>query len=109
MLNGMKPKTKSLRRPVRSRDVPATASMLHECEDRLIYRMDAGFEKLRGEIHGIKSELKSDIQNIKSDVQSIRSEIHRIGLIVEEQNARNKFVMDGYAQIYELLINRGQA
>ena len=51
--------------------------MLYEMEGRLNHRMDSGFEGLRGEIHGVKSEL------------------HRVALLVEEQNARHKYVLDG--------------
>jgi hypothetical protein len=81
----MKRKPKTPRKPLRSHQVPATSSMLYEMEERLNHRMDSGFQGLRSEMHSMKSEM------------------HRIALLVEEQNARNKYVMDGYAQIYDLL------
>lgn len=87
-------KTNSVK-PVRSRDVPATAAMLYEMEERLNTKIDSRFHEVKSEVHGLKSEM-----------QALKSEMHRIALLTEEQNARNKFVMDGYAQIYELLANK---
>lgn len=49
------------------------------------------------------SEMKSEMFGMKSEMFGMKSELHRVALLVEEQNARNKFVMDGYAQVYELL------
>lgn len=74
----MKKKKILRRKPIRSDQVPATSAMLYEMEERLNHRMDSGFH-------------------------SMRSEIHRIGLLVEEQNACNKYALDGYAQLYDLL------
>jgi hypothetical protein len=88
----MKKKTRAIRKPIRSQQVPATTAMLYEMEERLTSRMDAGFESLRSEF--------------KSDFGQLKSELHRVALLVEEQNARNKYVMDGYAPLYELLANR---
>lgn len=65
---------------------------------------------IRSEMSGFKSEIgsemsgmKSDISVIKSELSGIKSELHRVALLVEEQNARNRFVLDGYAQLYELI------
>ncbi len=33
--------------------------------------------------------------------ERVLSEIFRIGVLVEEQNNRNRFVLDGYASLYE--------
>lgn len=97
--------------------------MLNEMEERLCHRMDSVKHELKGDIGGVKSELhgikseiqgikseihgiKSEIHGIKSDVHGVKSELHRVALLVEEQNARNKYVMDGYAQLYDLLAAR---
>ena len=80
-------------------------------------RMDAGFEGLRTEfkagLEGLRAEFKSDFGGLKSqfghlkaDFGQLKSELHRVALLVKEQNARNRYVMDGYAQIYDLLVNR---
>lgn len=123
--------------PTRSSQVPATSAMLYEMEERLSHKMESGFyqlksemkAELRQEIGGVRSELKreigglkgeinaiksdiggikSDISGIKSELSGVKSELHRVALLVEEQNARNKYVMDGYAQLYELLALRNQ-
>ena len=87
--------------------------MLYEMEERLSHRMDAGFYKLqcelRGEAGGLKSqfsEMKSDFNGMKSEMSGIKSELHRVALLIEEQNARNRYVMDGYTQLYDLLSRR---
>lgn len=85
-IDEMKKKTKTASRPLRSEQIPATSAMLYQMEERLTHRMESGFLSLRADIHEIKSEF------------------HRVALLVEEQNARNKYVMDGYAQIYDLLV-----
>jgi archaellum component FlaC len=101
--------TKPSRKPIRFAQVPATAAMLYEMEGRLTHAMKAEIHGVKAEIQGVKSEMegmKSEIHAVKSGMDGMKSEIHRVGLLVEEQNARNKFVMDGYAQIYELLTER---
>ena len=89
----MKKKSKTASRPLRSEQIPATSAMLYEMEERLVHQMDAGV-----------SSLKADSHEMKADIHQIKSELHRVALLVEEQNARNKYVMDGYAQIYDLLV-----
>ena len=93
--------------------------MLYEMEDRLIHRMDKGFNELKSEFHSMKSEfhgvksevhsMKSEFHEVKSEVHSMKSEFHRVALLVEEQNARNKYVLDGYTQLYELIAQKLQA
>lgn len=96
---------KKITRPIKSSQTPATAQMLDHMEERLCHRMDAGFNRLRSEIH----EVKSEIHEMKSEMHGMKSELHRVALLVEEQNARNKYVMDGYAQIYDLLTVRRES
>lgn len=83
---------------VRADDVPVTRRMLYLVRDEL--KADLG--SLRGENKSIKGEIaviKGEIASIKGEMASMRSEmtsgIHRIALLVEEQNARNAFVLDG--------------
>jgi archaellum component FlaC len=112
----MKRKAKISVKPVRSSQTPTTSAMLYEMEERLNHRMDKGFHRLttdiqdiKADIGGIKAEIggiKADIGDIKVEMSGMKSELHRVALLVEEQNARNKYVMDGYAQLYELLAAR---
>ena len=80
----MKRKTKLVNQPLRSPQLPVTIEMMGEMEERLNHRMDAGFYQIRSEFAGLKSEFSG-----------LKSELHRVALLVEEQNARNKYVMDG--------------
>ncbi len=80
--------------------------MLYEMEDRLTHKMDSGFHKMRSEFSGLFGGMKSEITGMKSDISGMKSELHRVALLVEEQNARNRYVMDGYTQMYELLANQ---
>lgn len=59
--------------------------------------------ELKSEISALRSELISEIADLRVDFSGFKSELHRVALLVEEQNARNKFVLDGYAQLYELI------
>lgn len=112
----MKRKSKILNKPVRTLQVPATAEMLYEMEGRLIHKMDSGFHQMRSEFDskfgGMKSEfngMKSEIGGMKSEISGMKSELHRVALLVEEQNARNKYVLDGYTQLYDLIASRSKA
>lgn len=130
-MKNIKPKSKQINKPIRAPLVPVTVEMLNECEARLTHKMEAGFQalrsefssELRSEIGGVKSdvagiksklnivksdiaEIKSDLSGVKSELSGVKSELHRVALLVEEQNARNKYVLDGYAQLYELIESR---
>lgn len=112
----MKNKIRVPRKPVRSSQVPVTVEMLHESEARLMHKIESLRSELKAEINGVKSEmhglkaeihgLKSEMHGLKSEMHGNKSELHRIALLVEEQNARNKYVMDGYAQLYELIVRK---
>ena len=81
------PKKKATNRPVmtyptRAAEVPTTQGMLY----------------------GVRDELKSDIRSLEFKVDSrfekMTAEIHRIGLLVEEQNAKNNIVLDGLTSLF---------
>jgi hypothetical protein len=93
-------KKPTVKKPVRSGDVPATSGMLYEMESRLDFKIETLRTELRAESSSLRSEMKAAMSKLNT---SLRAEIHRIGLLVEEQNARNKFVLDGYAQLHEFI------
>lgn len=95
----MKSKTRHSSKPTRSAQIPVTVEMMNEMEGRLSHKIDSGLQRVDSKM----AELKSEIHGIKSEVFGVKSELHRVALMVEEQNARNKFVLDGYAQLYELI------
>jgi len=63
--------------------------------------MHSAMLSIKSDMHSAVHVLKSDVQSIKGDAHDIKSELHRVALLVEEQNAKNNFVLDGYAQLYE--------
>ncbi len=65
-------------------------------------KIDAVRAELKGDIHELRAELKGDIHELKGDIHRLDAAIHemsagmaRIEVLVEEQNARNKIVLDG--------------
>ena len=78
-----------------------------------VEKVETGVLKVRAEVEDVKAsvlevradieEVRSDIKWVRSDMEKVLSAVHRVGLLVEEQNARNKFVLDGYAQLYDRL------
>jgi len=90
--------------PKKSDDIPATKRMIDELSDELksdnaslslkISSMDSRISSLDSKIDSVKDELKSDIMKLTAAV-------HRSNALVEEQNNKNNFVLDGYAQIYD--------
>lgn len=65
-------------------------------------------DEIKSEVNSFRGEIKilrEDISRIDHKMDSrfdkVLAEVHRIGVLVEEQNARNKFVLDGYAVLYD--------
>lgn len=67
--------------------------------DARFNEIDARFD----EVNARFDEVHSKFHQQDSKFEKILSEIHRIGLLVEEQNARNKFVLDGYTSLNDRL------
>lgn len=63
--------------------------------------LKADVKILKADVAHLKTDVSCLRTEFKADFHEIKSELHRVALLVEEQNACNKFVMDGYAQIYE--------
>jgi chromosome segregation ATPase len=64
--------------------------------------LKAEIQEVRTEVQGVKAEvreLKAEIHDIKAVVHATQAQVARIELLVEEQNARNKIVLDGITAI----------
>jgi methionine synthase II (cobalamin-independent) len=86
-----KTKQKSVRiSSSRSEDQPATRKMLSLVRDELSHKMESGFSDLKSEIHGIKS-----------DVLRIEAGNSRMQLLLEEQNANNRIVLEGLQALWQ--------
>jgi hypothetical protein len=57
----------------------------------------------RLEVSGRFKEVDARFDKVDSSFLKVLAEVHRIGLMVEEQNARNKFVLDGYTSLSDRL------
>lgn len=105
--------------PPKQKDLPATQGMLWLVRTELKEEMTAGFhrmtsvmEKMSSEISQLRSEIKSDVgqlrsetrsdlAEVKSEVTGVKSEVARLGVLIEEQRADNRIVLEaltGHAQ-----------
>jgi uncharacterized protein YPO0396 len=100
-------------------EVPVTSAMLAGVRSEVLHRIDQSREEARadttrldGKIDSVKVELKTDIQRldgtidalraelkagiheVKADIHEVKASVVRIEVLVEEQNARNKIVLD---------------
>lgn len=60
-------------------------------------RVDARFNQVDAQFN----ELRADIKEIKSEFKSMHALVHRQTLLMEEQNNRNRIVLDGYASLFD--------
>ena len=77
--------------PLTSDEVPVTRGMLAGVRTELLQRIDAARAELKSEIH----EVKAEIHQVKAEIHEVKAGIARIEVLVEEQNARNRIVLDG--------------
>jgi uncharacterized protein (UPF0335 family) len=107
-------------------ELPVTRAMLTDVRTELLERIDQAKHELGAEIAGVKAELGAEIAGVKAELRAglhdmqaqidglraemrrgfhtlqaeihgIKAEVARIALLVEEQNARNKIVLDALA------------
>lgn len=97
-------------------DQPVTSAMLGMVRTEVLHRIDQAREEARADnlrldakIDTVRAELKAEIQGVKADLQGVKADLHevkaavhgmqaqmsRIEVLVEEQNTRNKIVLDG--------------
>lgn len=102
-----------MNKPVKSDNVPATKSMLFEVRDELKsdvrglrHEMQASFKRIEARFEEQKARFeKADAKFEKADAkfEKMWAEVHRMGILYEEQNARNIYVLDGYTSINDRL------
>ena len=78
--------------------------MLGAVRDELLERIDqsreearSDFLRLDGKIDAVKAELKAEIGGVKADIHELKAGQARMLFLIEEQNARNKIVLDAIA------------
>lgn len=107
-----------LKFPTQSKDLPATQGMLQLVRSELKSEMKAGFRNVDSKIEQVHSDVarvgsdvaqvrsevaqvRSDVARLSSEVAQVTSEIARVGLLVEEQNSRNRIVMEGLTGLFQ--------
>lgn len=86
-------------KPMRSDAVPVTQAMLYEVRDELkshLMSNDKKFEGIDKKFEYLEAKLDTGFLMITSELHKMQAQIHKSHLLFEEQNARNKFVMDQY-------------
>ncbi|MES2770163.1 MAG: hypothetical protein V4596_13540 [Bdellovibrionota bacterium] len=55
-------------------------------------------------LYGVRDELKnftkSNIRRVESQLEGLKSEMHHLGVIIEEQNAKNNAVLDNLSHLW---------
>ncbi len=92
--------------PKKSGQVPVTKKMLDETRAELkaditTLRLEikSGFKQVDARFKQVDAGFKqvdSRFDQMDASMNQIKSEIHRVLAVVEEQNARNIYVLDGY-------------
>ena len=117
---------KSLKKIAKASDVPASQGQLEELRSEMKSefasqklamraiekRIDAKFSKIDARFSKIDTRFSkfdarmntfdARFDTLESMIQSLIASVHRTNAIVEEQNARNKFVIDGYKSVIDV-------
>ncbi len=110
---------KSVVKDIQPEDVPVTKAMLELTEKRLEEKIESAKLELKSEIGTARTELraeigtartelgaeigsvKSELQAVKAAIHDVKSEVHRLAILIEEQNARNKIVLEGLTGLFQ--------
>lgn len=82
--------------PLRSKDIPVYQEILENTKSEI----KSEITSLRLEMNSRFLEVDARFDKMDSKLEKIISAVYRTNALVEEQNARNKVVLDGYDQIY---------
>ncbi|MGE3974066.1 MAG: hypothetical protein AB7F59_06020 [Bdellovibrionales bacterium] len=63
--------------------------------------IDGKFAEIDGRFEALDGKFKAVDKQFESLSAEMRSHFHNMKLLIEEQNARNKYVLDGYTQIFD--------
>jgi chromosome segregation ATPase len=100
--------------PHKADDVPVTRAMLGSVRAEVLERIDRAREEakadarrldgkiddVKAEVQQVRTELKAEIHEVKAGMHAIQGQMARIEFLVEEQNARNKVVLDGITALF---------
>ncbi len=102
---------KTIKTPKRITTYPRVAgdafvnqNMLYSVRDELIGHTEKKFQETEMRFHEVKAEIhevKSVIHEVKANIAKLDKSVHKMALLMEEQNNRNKIVLDGLSQLFE--------
>ena len=79
----------------KSNELPVTQEMLYQVRDEL----KSDIATLRLETKSGFSDVATKIEALTAEVKSQNAKIHRMLTLYEEQENRNKYVLDGYTSL----------
>ena len=75
---------------------------MRQMKDELVQRIEQGDNQLRDDMRQMKEELRGEIRQhgvelaaMRNDIVGLRVDVSRVLYLVEEQNARNRIVLEG--------------
>lgn len=89
--------------PLRSKDIPVSQEMLENTKGEIKSEITSLRLEMNSRFLEVDARFKqvdARFDKMDSKLEKIMSAVYRTNALVEEQNARNKVVLDGYDQIY---------
>lgn len=71
-----------------------------EAIDKRFGSIDRRFDAVDEKFEALEKKMDSRFNQISSEIQGLRTDMHQMLILMEEQNARNKIVLEGYEQLY---------
>jgi len=96
-------------------DQPATRSMLKLVKGELkeeiskskysleakIIKMGSGLERKMGYLDNRLSKVEVDLKEVKGEISEVKIMMHKSNLLLEEQNANNRIVLEGLQVLWQ--------
>ncbi len=83
--------------PLQDKDLPATQGMLQLVRRELKAEMKAGFRQVDARF----AQIDSRFAQMDSKLELISSDIARIGVLVEEQNSKNRILLEALTGLWQ--------
>jgi len=89
-------------------NLPATIGMLKLTEKKIISKMSSEFKKVDAKFSQMDakfSQMDAKFSQMDAKFDLMMAEIHRVAISVDEQNHRNKIVLDSHELLYTKISN----
>lgn len=115
--------------PIKSEDMPVTQSVLNEFRQEIKHDMtsiklevkqveshlkqveshlkqvESQVKQVEHQVKQVESQVKQVESRLESKIETVLSVVHRTHALIEEQNSRNRYVLDGYTSLNDRLDN----